>query len=141
MIKILILFAIVILSAVFGLVLSNEKKTKVKVFEQFCDFNEKLIINLKYGREKVSKIAEDYGFVKKCLSGEKVLSGDEGKFLSEYLSSIGQTDAASQIDYLNERKIELENYRRSSRDNYKKYGSLYFKLCLMAGILIAVLFA
>ncbi len=130
-----------ILSAVFGLALSNEKKTKVKVFEQFYEFNEKLIMNLKYGREKVSKIADDYGYVKKCLNGEKVLSGKEGTFLTEYLSSIGQTDAASQIDYLNERKVELENYRQNSRNNYKKYGSLYFKLCLMAGILIAVLFA
>lgn len=141
MIKILILFAIVILSAVFGLALSNEKKNKVKVYEQFYEFNEKLIMNLKYGRDKVSKIAADYGYVQKCLNGEKVLSGNEGKFLTEYLSSIGHTDAASQIDYLNERKAELDNLRQSSRNSYKKYGSLYFKLCLMAGILIAVLFA
>lgn len=130
-----------VLSAAFGLILSNEKKTKAKVFAQFYEFNEKLILNLKYGREKVSKIAEDYGYVNKCLKGEKVLSGEEGKFLTDYLLSIGQTDASSQIDYLNERKTELENYRKSSSDNYKKYGSLYFKLCLMAGILIAVLFA
>lgn len=130
-----------VLSAAFGLILSNEKKTKAKVFDQFYEFNEKLIINLKYGREKVSKIAEDYGYVKKCLNGEKVLDGEDNKFLCDYLSSIGHTDAASQIDYLSERKSELENYRKTSRENYKKYGSLYFKLCLMAGILIAVLFA
>ncbi len=130
-----------ILSAALGITLSNAKKREMKIYSQFYEFNEKLILNLKYGREKVSVIAGEFEFVNKLLGGEKLVDGDGEQFLENYLSNIGGTDAMSQIDYLNERKQELSKYKQISEDNYKKYGSLYLKICLLGGILIAVLLA
>ena len=75
------------------------------------------------------------------MNGEQVLNGDDGEFLNKYVSGIGETDAQSQVDYLNEKKVALLSYKNKSEENYKKYGSLYFKLSLMAGLLIAVLLA
>ena len=120
---------------------SAEKKREMKVYAQFYEFNESLLLNLKYGREKVSKIADGYDYVKKIMNGEEVVKGDGGEFLKSYVACIGTTDAPTQVDYLTERKQILQKMKQNSEERYKKYGSMYFKLSLMAGILIAVLLA
>lgn len=141
MIKILILFAIVILSALLGVALSADKKKKYKTICEFYDFNENLILNIKYERKRFEEVAKGYESVKRALSGEEVLSGEQGEFIKKYLEGIGTTDALSQIGYLTEMKETLSKYRSESENNYKKYGSLYLKLCIACGILIAVLLA
>ena len=141
MIKILILFAIVLLSGGLGLAISAEKKREMNVFGQFYDFNEKLILNLKFNRDKIGTVADEFDLVKRVMSGDQLIKGGDGEFLKRYLSDIGKTDAPTQIEYLNEKGQTLEKLKKKSEENYKKYGSLYFKLSLMAGILIAVLLA
>ncbi len=121
--------------------LSEEKKREMKIFAQFYEFNEKLIVNMKYGREKFESVAEGFEYVKRCLAGYCVVCGERGEFLKEYLEGIGSTDALTQLDYLNDRKVTLAKLRQESEEAFKKYGALYFKLCLMAGILVAVLLA
>lgn len=113
----------------------------MQVFGELYEFNEQLILNLKYGQVRLSAVADKYKFVKAALAGEKVLDGSDAKLIENYLTGLGCTDASSQIDYLNERKLELKKYKDESENNYKKYGSLYLKISLMVGILIAVLLA
>ena len=113
----------------------------MRVYAQFYEFNEKLIINLKYGRIKFEKIADDFDFVKSAMQGKDVLNDGNDAALKKYLSQIGESDAQSQLEYLNEQKAELGKLKRESEENFKKYGSLYFKLSVMAGLLIAVLLA
>lgn len=137
----MILFAIVLLSGGLGLAISAEKKREMNVFGQFYDFNEKLILNLKFNRDKIGTVADEFDLVKRVMSGDQLIKGGDGEFLKRYLSDIGKTDAPTQIEYLNEKGQTLEKLKRKSEENYKKYGSLYFKLSLMAGILIAVLLA
>ncbi|MDE7301243.1 MAG: hypothetical protein K2N47_03650, partial [Clostridia bacterium] len=60
-----------------GIIITGEIKKRMKVFGEFYDFNEKLIINLKYGREKVDKVAEEFSFVKGALAGKQVLKGED----------------------------------------------------------------
>ena len=137
----MILFAIVLLSGGLGLAISAEKKREMNVFGQFYDFNEKLILNLKFNRDKIGTVADEFDLVKRVMSGDQLIKGGDGEFLKRYLSDIGKTDAPTQIEYLNEKGQTLEKLKKKSEENYKKYGSLYFKLSLMAGTLIAVLLA
>lgn len=130
-----------ILSAALGIALSNEKKREMKIYAQFYEFNERLILNLRYGRNKLSDVAEEFDYVKRTMNGEELIKGREGAFLKDYLAHVGETDAVTQIEYLNEKKQTLAKYKQNGEENYKKYGSLYFKLCLLGGILIAVLLA
>ncbi len=130
-----------ILSALLGIALSADKKRQMKTIAEFYDFNEKLILNMKYGRKKFSEVTEDYPTIKRALSGEEVIDGEQGVFINKYLKGIGTTDAASQSVYLEEMKVTLDKMKAESEQNYKKYGSMYFKLCLAGGILIAVLLA
>lgn len=141
MIKISILFAIVILSGLLGVALSTDKKKKYKTICQFYDFNESLILNIKYERKRFGEVVKAYKEVERALAGEEVLDGEEGIFIKKYLAGIGTTDAQSQLGYLTEMKETLLKYKSESEKNCKKYGSLYLKLCIACGILIAVLLA
>lgn len=130
-----------ILSALLGIILTNDKKKNMKVFAQFYEFNEKLLLELKYGRNKVKEIAAGYEYVQAAFDGKQVLKGEEEEFLRTYISNIGCSDAYSQVDYLNERKQLLKKYKDDSETVYKKYGALYVKIAIMVGILVAVLLA
>lgn len=139
MIKILILFAIVILSALLGIALAANKKQRYKVLCELYDFNERLILNVKYERKRFEDVAAKYESVKRFLRGEEIIDGEEGEFIKKYFEVIGTTDAQSQLGYLSEMKETLGKYKTESEIKYKKYGSLYLKLCIACGILIAVL--
>lgn len=105
------------------------------------EFNERLLLNMKYNRCPVSTIVQDYPYMKKLIEGENPLDGEDGTFLVSYIGSLGATDAMSQIDYLNERKHAIEKYKEVSAADYKRYSSLYVKIFFMVGVLIAVLLA
>lgn len=96
---------------------------------------------MKYGRKKISEIYSGYPYVEREFNGEKSATGNMREFLDSYLENIGTTDAMTQVGYLEEMRHRFSHLRAESEADYKKYGSLYFKLCLAAGILIAVLLA
>ncbi|MDE6690682.1 MAG: hypothetical protein K2K04_01810, partial [Clostridia bacterium] len=72
-------------------------KKEMKIFGQFYDFNEKLILNLKFNRDKIAVVAEEFDYVKKAMSGESVVKGGYCDFLSQYLCDIGRSDAPTQL--------------------------------------------
>ncbi len=113
----------------------------MQIFSELYEFNEQLILNLKFARQPVDKVAEPYKYVPEILKGEPVLDGKDGEIISEYIVNLGKSDAMSQIDYLNGRKSSLEKLKEESFTNYKKYSSLYVKIFFMVGVLIAVLLA
>ena len=133
--------AIIVLTTAIGYLLSIDKKKKAQVFAELYEFNEKLLLNLKYGKVRLDSMTAQYKYIQDILSGKDVLGGEDEEILKAYVSSIGTTDAQSQIDYLNQRETVLKKLRDDSADNYKKYSSLYIKVALMIGILIAVLIA
>lgn len=124
-----------------GIFLSASKKKRMQVFAELYEFNEQLLINLKYGRNPVLKVAEPFKFVPSVIKGEKVLNGKDGEVLSEYIVNLGKSDAVSQVDYLNGRKAQLEKLKNESFNDYKRYSSLYVKIFFMIGVLMAVLLA
>lgn len=129
------------LTTSLGIFLSANKKKRMQVFGELYEFNEQLILNFKFSRQPINKIAEKYKFVPPILRGEKLLEGEDGEIISDYAINLGKTDALSQIDYLNGRKAALEKYKNESAVQYKKYSSLYVKIFFLVGVLIAVLIA
>ncbi len=100
-----------------------------------------MLINLKFGRMKISQIAAQFRYMPDIVVGKRVLGGEDGRFIDEYIKNIGISNSSSQIDYLNERRNAIRKNMEESQNNYKKYSSLYIKIALMIGILIAVLLA
>lgn len=124
-----------------GVMLSAAKKKRMQVFAELYEFNEQLLLTLKYSRASIDKVASSFKFVPKILSGEKVLTGSDGELICDYMQSLGKSDALSQIDYLNEKKTVLKKYKEDSFGEYKKYSSLYVKIFFLIGVVIAVLLA
>lgn len=135
------LCAIIAATTAVGVLLSADKKKRAAVFAELYEFNERMLINLKFGKQRISQIAADFKYMPDILAGKSLLGGDDGQFISQYIKNIGVSDSSSQIDYLNERKQAIKKRMEESRENYKKYSSLYIKMALMIGILIAVLLA
>ena len=124
-----------------GVFLSAKKKRKMQIFSELYEFNEQLLLNLKFSRQTMDKIAQNFKFVPDILNGKKLFDGRDGEVVSEYVFNLGKSDALSQIDYLNERKAALTKFRDESAENYKKYSSLYVKIFFLLGVLMAVLLA
>lgn len=141
MIKLLILSAIVVLSAALGVALSANKKKRKTVFSQFYEFNEQLLLNLRYGKNSLYAVAKDYPYVAETINGKIPLDGEDGDIIKSYLKNLGSTDRNSQLEYLTERESVLKKLADESEKDCKKYSSLYLEISLMAGILVAVLLA
>ncbi len=129
------------LTTLIGTFLSANKKKRMQIFAELYEFNEQLILTLKFSRASIEKIAEPYKFVSEVLDGKDILTGDDGQFLKDYIQNLGKTDALSQVDYLNERKQILKKYKDESFTDYKKYSSLYVKIFFLIGVMAAVLMA
>lgn len=129
------------LTTSIGIFLSENKKKRMQVFGELYEFNEQLLLNLKFSRKPLNDIARKFRFVPEILRGEQVLEGEDWEIISDYAINLGKTDALSQIDYLNGRKTALERRKNESSQDYKKYSSLYIKIFFMVGVLIAVLIA
>ena len=141
MIKIFLLVSVAVLVTMIGVFLSAGKKKTMNVFGELYEFNEQLLLNMKFARKPLNKVAENFKYMPSVLNGETVLKGKDGEIIREYISSLGKTDPLSQIDYLNERQSALRKYKEDSIENYKKYSSLYIKIFFMLGVLAAVMLA
>ena len=95
------------LTTSIGTFLSANKKKRMQIFAELYEFNEQLILNLKFSRSSIEKIASPFKFVPDILKGETLLAGNDGDVLRGYTENLGMTDALSQIDYLSERKSLL----------------------------------
>ena len=129
------------LTTSIGVFLSANKKRRMQIFSELYEFNEQLLLNLKFSRQTLDKIAKNFKFVPDILQGKILLDGRDGEIISEYVFNLGKSDALSQIDYLNERKVILTKFKDESAENYKKYSSLYVKIFFLLGVLMAVLLA
>lgn len=132
---------IVALTTYIGVFLSAKKKRRSLLFSELYEFNERLLLNFKFGKKPLDKVAEGFRIIPLLLKGEYAADGADGIFLNEYLKNLGSSDALSQIDYLNAKSAQLARYRDESAEEYKKYSSLYIKIFFMIGVLAAVLLA
>ena len=124
-----------------GVFLSAGKKKRMQIYSELCEFNDRLIMNLKFDKSPLDKVAQSYKYSPVALNGGKLLDGKDGEVISDYFVNLGKSDAMSQIDYLNERREQLLKLKEQSQKDYKRYSSLYVKIFFMIGVLMAVLMA
>lgn len=113
----------------------------MQIYAELYEFNEQLLLNMKFSRRTLDKIAGNFKYIPRIVNGEKLLDGEDGETVSDYFTNLGKTDALSQIDYLNARKVQLAKLKEESYTDYKKYSSLYVKIFFLIGVLAAVLLA
>ena len=67
------------------------------------------------------------------------LSEKELAEIGKYLSEIGTTDADTQIASLGAKCAELKRFSEGQCAKFKKDGALYFKLCVLLGVVAFIL--
>lgn len=129
------------LTTSIGVFLSAKKKKRMQIFSELYEFNEQLLINFKFSRQTMEKVAQNFKFIPSVLNGKILLDGKDGEVIGDYIYNLGKSDALSQIDYLNERKTSLLKLKDESFTDYKKYSALFVKIFFLLGVLMAVLLA
>ena len=141
-----------ILSILVSILISNKLTIKTKFYQQICDFNKKLEIEINYTKrsileiiksqdELIFKLLDDY-FVKKIGLDDKYytfLSQDEKKEIKNYLSVIGKYDDETQLNVLS---AKMEYFRETLTEHKlkeEKYKPLYIKLGIFIGLILFIL--
>ena len=60
--------------------------------------------------------------------------------LNNFLSDLGSTDIANQLEMIKNYKNYFENKKNEYEKKYNKYGNLIFKLFILFGLVIVILF-
>ena len=158
---------IVLLSCfLIGFYIKKYYELRKTTYKKLCFFIEKLINCISYNNEKLDvfvhnerietqgnfekflKIYEDYLFhkideitfekeIKKVFNFLKVYELIE---LSRFLISIGGKTREEEIKGLNNYLFNLKEKRTLEIENYNKFGKLYFKLFIILGLALFIIF-
>ena len=114
----------------FNLIFKNsvffEKKTIFQIMnanKNKDDFNELLNEYINTGSSNIDK---------------NYLTNAEKVFIKEYLEVIGKGDERSQIDYVNHVYEMIEDKKKQCYEDEKKFGSMYFKLSILIGLMLFI---
>ena len=66
------------------------------------------------------------------------LNSDEQGFFVNYITTIGNGDVVSQLNFVNSAKIEIEKNLNEAIENDKKYKILYLKIGFLIGLILLV---
>ena len=133
--------------ALVGLWLKRRLMTKAAFYEDYYSYLIFVSEKISYERMPIPQIKTTFVQGKssafcRFLCGEKhfsPLSDEELRGISSYLEGIGKTDADTQISSLNAKVAEIKRFTENDCVKFKKDGSLYFKLCVLLGIVAFII--
>lgn len=135
-----------------GIKMTEKKKFTKEFFEKLRSFNLELCADVGLYYSPLSEMLSDFncetdgvidGF-KVIFCGEKYVCKDkrlnerQRDFVSEYVNSLGRFDEKGQIRYQDKTDIRIEDFLRSSCEEYKKYSALAFKLAFCLGLTVFI---
>lgn len=162
--KIVLLCLIVTCSTYVGFGFSSYYRRRVKFFSDCISFQNKMVVEIAFKQNKLKEIIDE--FIKRCgidfkfvlksfeenyLLGKNVLeesmlfkkniclSKEEKEIVYAFFKTLGRYDSENQIKEIENFKKTFESSFADAQAENKKYSSLYVKLGLMAGLLVAIL--
>lgn len=137
-----------ILCLFVGYILSQKFSCKRMFYSDFKNFNERLITEVSFSQKTISQLIinndnDFYNLVSNKISGReyvipRYLKREEYEFLNDYFSNIGKSDKYTQMLYLNSVKNQIDNCFNKSKEDEKKYKTLYVKMGFLIGLIILV---
>ena len=164
MIKYLALFLVVALCGYIGYGFSSFYSNRKQFFKSLELLFDKFKAEISFSQNKLLEILQSFSSYSKdakryvqnfvnCLNydkelsqenvfeGIKILNDDEKSILLTFTKTLGKFDAPRQVDQLANQKQEILNLYNKAEEDAKKYGSLYIKLGVILGLVIALIFA
>ena len=136
-----------------GYVLGKNYSNREKFYNELMIFCNMLIANIRFNKNKLNVICEDYAnscsndmgeyiynYLNNSMTDISFISKYENKKIKDFFDGLGNFDSNSEIGYIENYKIYFnECYKKSVEEN-KKYGTLYSKLGLILGLVLVILF-
>lgn len=142
---------ILIISTFIGYLLSQKYSERLKFYECFNLFNKKVKNEVSYTQNTIPNIIDTLDkqnkfyyvannfYVKgefECCEG--YLNDNEKEYLKNYLQLITKGNRTTLIKYLDSADTQISEYLKESRNNYKKYKSLYIKIGFLIGLILLI---
>ena len=164
MIKYFILFAIAGICTYIGWGFSSYYTNRSKFFKSIELLFDKLKTEIRFSQGKLIEILNDFqshsqdaqtlikNFID-CLNFDKdicpenlfenikILNEDEKNVLAIFFKTLGKFDAFNQTNQLANQQVQLAQFFTKAEEDAKKYGTLYIKLGIIAGLVIVLIFA
>ncbi len=159
--KYLLLGVIVAICGYIGYGLSKYYVSRVKLFNELINFAEKLDTDINFGKSKLlsiinnfkcnskdlKKILEMYkaclvenkAFTEDIFKDVKILKDEEKHIMLNFFTELGKLDVFNQTKQIENSKIKFKEVLEFCSDEKKKYGTLYLKLGIILGLLIALI--
>lgn len=145
----IVAFILCVLLSVF---LASKYKDRKDFYNDFLSFNKLLIKEVGFGQKTLFNIIDEMKsnsvflnklknkFYNKEINEDKsLLKKDEQTFFNEYVSNIGTSDKASQMEYLKSVSEYLQENLVITQEEYKKYNTLYIKMGILIGLIVLII--
>ena len=162
--KIVLLVVVVIIFGYIGYGLSAYYINRTKFFNSLEFLFDKLTHEINFSQGKLIEIIKDYNSQNKdverlsknfinCLEydlevknetifdGIKILNEEEKNVVVLFLKSLGKFDAYNQTKQLTNQKQQINLFYKNAEEEQKKYSPLYLKIGVIAGLVVALIFA
>lgn len=146
-----------------GLLISKYFHTRQKFFRELCQFCENLNLKISYSKTKLEEIikkemqnaSEEFAlFLEqylRFLMGEiakedffcvktRFLSSEERDGVFNFFASLGEMAKEEEMEKISFHKKTFEKISGECDKSTKKFSSLYFKLCIVFGLFLVVIF-
>ena len=147
---------IALVCAYIGLIVKRRYKSRERIYtdarDYFVYFERELVgfkttlpeINAKYAKQKAGEFSDfliKYYAKTEQKNALSALKKEEKSLMEEALSGLGKTSFEEQIKYLKRWQSEYSEKAEKAATDNKKYGGMYFKLCVLLGIAAIILLA
>ncbi len=138
----------------FGYYLSMKYTERKKFFLDFYQFNKTLKTEISFAQNSLLTIVKkfeneksvffenltNYIFNNQPINlDKKTFTEDEINFFKSYLGNIGATDKSTQINFLESANVNLNENLIKSKEQEKKYKSLYIKMGFLIGLIALII--
>lgn len=133
--------------ALVGLWIKRRYLRKAAFYEEYYRYLVFASEKISYERMPIAEIKASFSKREeteffRLLQGEEVdppVTETELTEVKKYLSAIGTTDADTQVASLKGKCAELKRFSEENCVKFRKDGALYFKLCVLLGIVAFIL--
>lgn len=150
--KIVLGLILLAFSTLIGFLLGGKYSDKLQFYQDFCEFNDRLKLEISFKQTTLLKILEnekrrsdfylaikDYIIFKEKKFDKKYIDAHEKEFFLSYLSNIGTSDKNSELKYLENATNIIYAEHNKIKIEEKKYRTLYIKLGFLIGLMLFIL--
>jgi len=165
--KILLIIVICFCCFLIGLLIRRYYLNKQRFYKCFYDCCNNIYLDISYGEDKLCNILNNYlettsesiitnflktyisylrynidlqNFKNKSFNHLNFLDNNECNDIINFCTSLGNGSKDEELRKVNEFKDYIKRKESASSENNKKYSSLYFKLFIILGFMIGIIF-